>query len=275
MKEIIIDKIRIGGKNPIVLIAGPCVIESEKSALDTAGKLKDICEKINIPLIYKSSYDKANRTSVKSFRGVGLKKGLKILKKVKEKIGIPVLSDVHKEEEIDEAAEVLDIIQIPAFLSRQTDMIIKVANTGRVVNVKKGQFLAPWDIKNIIEKIESTGNKKILITERGVSFGYNNLVADMRSLPIMRSFGYPVIFDATHSLQLPGGAGNSSDGQREFVPYITRAAVATGCDGIFMEVHPDPDKAPCDGPNMFKLENLPSLLKQIKDIDRIVKQNNS
>ncbi|MEK6545867.1 MAG: 3-deoxy-8-phosphooctulonate synthase [Nitrospinota bacterium] len=271
MKEIIIDKIRIGGKNPIVLIAGPCVIESEKSALDTAGKLKDICEKINIPLIYKSSYDKANRTSVKSFRGVGLKKGLKILKKVKEKIGIPVLSDVHKEEEIDEAAEVLDIIQIPAFLSRQTDMIIKVANTGRVVNVKKGQFLAPWDIKNIIEKIESTGNKKILITERGVSFGYNNLVADMRSLPIMRSFGYPVIFDATHSLQLPGGAGNSSGGQREFVPHITRAAAATGCDGIFMEVHPNPDNAPCDGPNMFKLENLPSLLKQIKEIDRVVK----
>jgi 2-dehydro-3-deoxyphosphooctonate aldolase (KDO 8-P synthase) len=271
MKEIIIDKIRIGGKNPVVLIAGPCVIEGEKSALDTAGKLKDICEKINIPLIYKSSYDKANRTSVKSFRGVGLKKGLKILKKVKEKIGIPVLSDVHKEEEIDEAAEVLDIIQIPAFLSRQTDMIIKVANTGRVVNVKKGQFLAPWDIKNIIEKIESTGNKKILITERGVSFGYNNLVADMRSLPIMRSFGYPVIFDATHSLQLPGGAGNSSGGQREFVPYITRAAAATGCDGIFIEVHPDPDKAPCDGPNMFKLENLPSLLKQIKEIDRVVK----
>jgi 2-dehydro-3-deoxyphosphooctonate aldolase (KDO 8-P synthase) len=271
MKEIIIDKIRIGGKNPVVLIAGPCVIEGEKSALDTAGKLKDICEKINIPLIYKSSYDKANRTSVKSFRGVGLKKGLKILKKVKEKIGIPVLSDVHKEEEIDEAAEVLDIIQIPAFLSRQTDMIIKVANTGRVVNVKKGQFLAPWDIKNIIEKIESTGNKKILITERGVSFGYNNLVADMRSLPIMRSFGYPVIFDATHSLQLPGGAGNSSGGQREFVPHITRAAAATGCDGIFMEVHPNPDNAPCDGPNMFKLENLPPLLKQIKEIDRVVK----
>lgn len=271
MKEIIIDKIKIGAGNPLILIAGPCVIEGEKSALDTAGKLKDICEKINIPLIYKSSYDKANRTSVKSFRGVGLKKGLKILKKVKEKIGIPVLSDVHKEEEIDEAAEVLDIIQIPAFLSRQTDMIIKVANTGRVINVKKGQFLAPWDIKNIIEKIESTGNKKILITERGVSFGYNNLVADMRSLPIMRSFGYPVIFDATHSLQLPGGAGNSSGGQREFVPYITRAAAATGCDGIFMEVHPDPDKAPCDGPNMFKLENLPSLLKQIKDIDRVVK----
>lgn len=271
MIEVKINKIKIGAGNPLILIAGPCVIEGEKSALDTAGKLKDICEKINIPLIYKSSYDKANRTSVKSFRGVGLKKGLKILKKVKEKIGIPVLSDVHKEEEIDEAAEVLDIIQIPAFLSRQTDMIIKVANTGRVINVKKGQFLAPWDIKNIIEKIESTGNKKILITERGVSFGYNNLVADMRSLPIMRSFGYPVIFDATHSLQLPGGAGNSSGGQREFVPYITRAAAATGCDGIFMEVHPDPDKAPCDGPNMFKLENLPSLLKQIKEIDRVVK----
>lgn len=271
MKEITIGKVRIGGKNPLVFIAGPCVMENEKAALDTAGKLKDICEKINIPLIYKSSYDKANRTSVKSFRGVGLKNGLKILKKVKEKIGIPVLSDVHKEDEIDEAAEVLDVIQIPAFLSRQTDMIIKVAKTGRVVNVKKGQFLAPWDVKNIIEKIESTGNKKILITERGVSFGYNNLVADMRSLPIMRSFGYPVIFDATHSLQLPGGAGNSSGGQREFVPHITRAAVAAGCDGIFMEVHPDPDNAPCDGPNMFKFKSLPPLLEQIKEIDRVVK----
>ena len=271
MKEIIVGKVKIGGGNPLILIAGPCVIESEKSALNTAETLKDICEEINIPLIYKSSYDKANRTSVKSFRGLGLKKGLKILKKVKGEIGIPVLSDIHKEDEIDEAAEVLDIIQIPAFLSRQTDLIIKVAKTERVVNVKKGQFLAPWDGKNIISKIESTGNKKILITERGVSFGYNNLVADMRALPIMRGFGYPVIFDATHSLQLPGGAGSSSAGQREFVPHITRAAVATGCDGIFMEVHPDPNKAPCDGPNMLKLKNLPPLLEQIKEIDRIVK----
>ena len=271
MKEIIAGKVKIGGENPIILIAGPCVIESEKSALNTAEKLRDICEEINIPLIYKSSYDKANRTSVKSFRGLGIKKGLKILKKVRDKFNIPVLSDIHKEEEIEDAAEVLDIIQIPAFLSRQTDMIIKAAKTDRVVNVKKGQFLAPWDIKNIIDKVESTGNKKILITERGVSFGYNNLVADMRALPIMRSYGYPVIFDATHSLQLPGGAGSSSAGQREFVPHITRAAVATGCDGIFMEVHPDPNKAPCDGPNMLKLKNLPPLLEQIKEIDRIVK----
>src|SRR3989338_11312278 len=271
MKEIIVGKVKIGGGNPLILIAGPCVIESEKSALNTAETLKDICEEINIPLIYKSSYDKANRTSVKSFRGLGLKKGLKILKKVKGEIGIPVLSDIHKEDEIDEAAEVLDIIQIPAFLSRQTDLIIKVAKTERVVNVKKGQFLAPWDVKNIISKIESTGNKKILITERGVSFGYNNLVADMRALPIMRSYGYPVIFDATHSLQLPGGAGKTSDGQRKFVPHITRAAVGAGCDGIFMEVHPAPDKAPCDGPNMLKMDNLPSLLMQVKEIDRIVK----
>ncbi|MBI3584122.1 MAG: 3-deoxy-8-phosphooctulonate synthase [Nitrospinae bacterium] len=271
MKEIIAGKVKIGGENPIILIAGPCVIESEKSALNTAEILKDICEEINIPLIYKSSYDKANRTSVKSFRGPGLKDGLKILKTVKDEFNIPVLSDIHKEEEIDEAAEVLDIIQIPAFLSRQTDMIIKAAKTGRVVNVKKGQFLAPWDVKNIITKIESTKNKKILITERGVSFGYNNLVADMRALPIMRGFGYPVIFDATHSLQLPGGAGKSSGGQREFVPHITRSAVATGCDGIFMEVHPDPDKAPCDGPNMLKMDNLPPLLMQVKEIDRIVK----
>ncbi len=271
MKEIVIDKIKIGNGTPLILIAGPCVIENEKAALNTAERLKYICEATNIPLIYKSSYDKANRTSVKSFRGPGLKKGLKILKKVKDKFGIPVLSDVHKEEEIEYAAEVLDIIQIPAFLSRQTDVIIRAAKTGRVINVKKGQFLAPWDVKNVIKKIESTGNKKILITERGVSFGYNNLVADMRSLPIMRSFGYPVIFDATHSLQLPGGAGSSSGGQREFVPHITRAAVAAGCDGIFMEVHPDPDKAPCDGPNMLKLDDLPSLLEQIKEIDRVVK----
>jgi len=271
MKEIIAGKVKIGGENPIILIAGPCVIESEKSALNTAEKLRDICEEINIPLIYKSSYDKANRTSVKSFRGLGIKKGLKILKKVRDKFNIPVLSDIHKEEEIEDAAEVLDIIQIPAFLSRQTDMIIKAAKTDRVVNVKKGQFLAPWDIKNIIDKVESTGNKKILITERGVSFGYNNLVADMRALPIMRSYGYPVIFDATHSLQLPSSAGSSSGGQREFVPHITRAAVAAGCDGIFMEVHPNPDKAPCDGPNMLKMDDLPHLLKQIKEIDGIVK----
>ena len=271
MKEIIAGKIKIGGENPIILIAGPCVIESEKSALNTAEKLRDICEEINIPLIYKSSYDKANRTSVKSFRGLGIKKGLKILKKVRDKFNIPVLSDIHKEEEIEDAAEVLDIIQIPAFLSRQTDMIIKAAKTDRVVNVKKGQFLAPWDIKNIIDKVESTGNKKILITERGVSFGYNNLVADMRALPIMRSYGYPIIFDATHSLQLPSSAGSSSGGQREFVPHITRAAVAAGCDGIFMEVHPNPDKAPCDGPNMLKMDDLPHLLKQIKEIDGIVK----
>lgn len=272
MIEITVGKIKIGAGNPLILIAGPCVIESERAALDLAERLKEICEKIPIPFIYKSSYDKANRTSVKSFRGPGIKKGLKILKKVKEKFGIPVLSDVHKEDEIEDAAEVLDIIQIPAFLSRQTDMIIRAAKTGRVVNIKKGQFLAPWDVKNIIEKIESAKNKKILITERGVSFGYNNLVADMRSLPIMRSFGYPVIFDATHSLQLPGGAGSSSGGQREFVPPITRAAAAAGCDGIFMEVHPEPDKAPCDGPNMLKLENLLPLLKHVKEIDRIVKQ---
>jgi 2-dehydro-3-deoxyphosphooctonate aldolase (KDO 8-P synthase) len=270
MKEIIINGIKIGAGNPLVLIAGPCVIESEAKAINAAERLKKICRDIKIPLIYKSSYDKANRTSVKSFRGIGLKDGLKILKKIKKELDIPVLSDIHKEEEIEDAAEVLDIIQIPAFLSRQTDLIVKAAETGKIVNVKKGQFLAPWDVKNIIQKIESTGNKKILITERGVSFGYNNLVADMRALPIMRSYGYPVIFDATHSLQLPGGAGQSSGGQREFVPHITRAAVAAGCDGIFMEVHPDPDKAPCDGPNMLKMNNLPPLLRQIKEIDRIV-----
>jgi 2-dehydro-3-deoxyphosphooctonate aldolase (KDO 8-P synthase) len=275
MIEVTVDKIKIGMENPLILIAGPCVIENELTALSIAERLKGICEEMNIPLIFKSSYDKANRTSVRSFRGPGLKKGLKILKKVKEDLKIPVLSDIHKEEEIEESAEVLDVIQIPALLSRQTDLIMRAAETGKVINVKKGQFLSPWDVKNIIDKIESTGNKKMLITERGVSFGYNNLVADMRALPIMRSFGYPVVFDATHSLQLPGGLGKSSHGQRELIPHITRAAVGAGCDGIFMEVHPDPDKAPCDGSNMLKIDNLPALLEQVKEIDRIVKYGNN
>lgn len=272
MREIKINGIRIGNGNPLLLIAGPCVIESERESYNTAKRLKEITAELNIPLIFKSSYDKANRTSIDSPRGPGLKKGLKILKKIKDKLNLPILSDVHSKDEIKEAANVLDVIQIPAFLCRQTDFVIAVAKTKRPVNVKKGQFLSPWDIKNIIKKIESTGNKNILITERGFSFGYNNLVADMRSIPIMRQFGYPVVFDATHSVQLPGGAGTSSGGQREFVAHLARAAAAVGCDGIFMEVHPCPDKALCDGPNMINLDNLFLILKQLKEIDNLVRK---
>ena len=274
MREIKINGIRIGNGNPLLLIAGPCVIESERESYNTAKRLKEITAELNIPLIFKSSYDKANRTSIDSPRGPGLKKGLKILKKIKDKLNLPILSDVHSKDEIKEAANVLDVIQIPAFLCRQTDFVIAVAKTKRPVNVKKGQFLSPWDTKNIIKKIESTGNKNILITERGFSFGYNNLVADMRSIPIMRQFGYPVVFDATHSVQLPGGAGTSSGGQREFVAHLARAAAAVGCDGIFMEVHPSPDKALCDGPNMINLDNLFLILKQLKEIDNLVRRFN-
>lgn len=274
MREIKINEIRIGNSNPLLLIAGPCVIESERESYNTAKRLKEITAELNIPLIFKSSYDKANRTSIDSPRGPGLKKGLKILKKIKDKLNLPILSDVHKEDEIKDAAKILDVIQIPAFLCRQTDFVIAVAKTKRTVNVKKGQFLSPWDTKNIIKKIESTGNKNILITERGFSFGYNNLVADMRSIPIMRQFGYPVVFDATHSIQLPGGAGTSSGGQREFVAHLARAAAAVGCDGIFMEVHPCPDKALCDGPNMINLDKLFLILKQLKEIDNLIRRFN-
>lgn len=274
MKELRINKIKIGDSNPLLLIAGPCVIESERECCNTAKRLKEITAELDIPFIFKSSYDKANRTSIDSQRGPGLKKGLKILKNIKDKLNLPILSDVHKEDEIKDAAKILDVIQIPAFLCRQTDFVIAVAKTKRIVNVKKGQFLSPWDTKNIIKKIESAGNKNILITERGFSFGYNNLVADMRSIPIMRQFGYPVVFDATHSVQLPGGAGTSSGGQREFVAHLARAAAAVGCDGIFMEVHPCPDKALCDGPNMINLDNLFLILKQLKEIDNLVRRFN-
>ena len=272
MKEVKINKIRIGNSNPLLLIAGPCVIESERECCNTAKRLKEITAELDIPFIFKSSYDKANRTSIDSPRGPGLKKGLKILKNIKGKLNLPILSDVHSKDEIKDAAKVLDVIQIPAFLCRQTDFVIAVAKTKRIVNVKKGQFLSPWDTKNIIKKIESTGNKNILITERGFSFGYNNLVADMRSIPIMRQFGYPVVFDATHSVQLPGGAGTASGGQREFVAHLARAAAAVGCDGIFMEVHPCPEKALCDGPNMINLDNLFLILKQLKEIDNLVRR---
>jgi len=271
-REIVIGGVRIGGTNPLVLIAGPCVIESESATLETAERLKKITADLGVPFIFKSSYDKANRSSVRSYRGPGLREGLKVLARVKHELDLPLLSDIHRFEEIAPAAEVLDVIQIPAFLSRQTDLLVEVAKTGRVVNIKKGQFLAPWDIKNAIEKAESTGNRNILITERGVSFGYNNLIVDFRSLPMMRGLGYPVVFDATHSVQLPGGAGTASSGDRQYVAPLTRAAVAVGVDALFMEVHACPDKALCDGPNMMSLDELPDLLRQAQEIDRIVKQ---
>ena len=271
-REIVIGRVRIGGTNPLVLIAGPCVIESESATLETAERLKKITADLGVPFIFKSSYDKANRSSVRSYRGPGLREGLKVLARLKHELDLPLLSDIHRFEEIAPAAEVLDVIQIPAFLSRQTDLLVEVAKTGRVVNIKKGQFLAPWDIKNAIEKAESTGNRNILITERGVSFGYNNLIVDFRSLPMMRGLGYPVVFDATHSVQLPGGAGTASSGDRQYVAHLTRAAVAVGVDALFMEVHACPDKALCDGPNMLSLDELPDLLRQAQEIDRIVKQ---
>jgi len=272
VREVAIDRVRIGGGRPLVLIAGPCVIEGESSTLRHAERLMTICNALSIPLVFKSSYDKANRTSGSSFRGVGMREGLSILAKVRESLGVPVLSDVHSVEQVAPAAEVLDVIQIPAFLCRQTDLLEAAARSGRVVNVKKGQFLAPWDMRNVVEKIVMSGNERVIQTERGVTFGYNNLVVDMRSLPIMRQNGYPVVFDATHSVQLPGGAGKSSGGQREFVEYLGRAAVATGIDGIFMEVHEDPDRALCDGPNSIRLDDLPPLLRMLKEIDALVRE---
>lgn len=265
-----IGKFNIGGHNPLVLIAGPCVIESEIITWEIAEKLKRITEDLGVSFIFKASYDKANRSSIQSFRGPGLKKGLKILQKIKTDLDIPVLSDVHKEEEVEPGAEVLDILQIPAFLCRQTDLLIKAARTGKPVNIKKGQFMAPWDMKNAVNKLEESGNKNILLTERGVTFGYNNLVVDMRSLVLMRDFGYPIIFDSTHSLQQPGGQGTKSGGQREMIPDLARGAVAVGCDALFMEVHTDPDQALSDGPNMLKLDLLPELLEQLITLDQIV-----
>jgi 2-dehydro-3-deoxyphosphooctonate aldolase (KDO 8-P synthase) len=273
VREIKIGNVAIGGNNPLLLIAGPCVIENEDATLRTAEKLMGITSKIGMQLVFKASYDKANRTSVTSFRGPGMKEGLRILAKVKETLGLPLLSDIHGIEQIDEAASVLDILQIPAFLCRQTDLVVAAAKSGKVLNVKKGQFLAPWDMGNVIGKAVDSGNCNLILTERGVSFGYNNLVSDMRSLPIMRRLGYPVVYDATHSVQLPGGQGGSSGGQREFVEYLGRAAVATGIDGIFMEVHENPDKALCDGPNSVKLDDLAGLLEKLMAIDAIVKQS--
>lgn len=271
MKEINIGDFMIGGSKGFVLIAGPCVLENEESAMDIARYLQNLAAKLNIPYIFKASYDKANRTSISSYRGPGVKKGLAILEKIKDRLNVPVLSDVHRFEEIDRAAAVLDVIQVPAFLCRQTDFVLEVAKRAKVINVKKGQFLAPGDVINIIEKIKSIGNENILITERGTSFGYNNLVFDVRALPVMRKMGYPVVFDATHSVQLPGGMGKASGGEREMVEYLARAAVAAGVDGIFMEVHRNPEKALCDGANSLYLDKLEGLLVQLLQIDKLVK----
>lgn len=261
----------VGGGRPLVLIAGPCAIEDETSTLKIAGRLKELTSELGIGLIFKGSFDKANRTSIDAFRGPGLTEGLRILGRVKEQMGLPVLSDVHELSQVEEAAKILDIIQIPAFLCRQTDLLVAAAQTGRIINVKKGQFMAPWDMANVVGKISSTGNKDILLTERGSSFGYNNLVVDMRSLAILRRTHCPVIFDATHSVQLPGGAGTSSGGQREFVGDLSRAAAAVGIDALFWEVHEDPEKALCDGANSLALDSLKPMLEQILAIDAIVK----
>jgi len=258
---------------PLFLIAGPCVIESEQMAMDTAGALQEICRELNLPFIYKSSYDKANRSSGKSFRGFGMDAGLKILSEVKAQLGVPVLTDVHSIEEIEPVASVVDVLQTPAFLCRQTDFIHAVASSGRPVNIKKGQFLSPWDMQNVVEKArEVSGQDNIMVCERGASFGYNNLVSDMRSLAVMRNTGCPVVFDATHSVQLPGGQGTVSGGQREFVPVLARAAVAAGVSGLFMETHPNPSKALSDGPNAFPLGHLKALLKTLMVLDDAVKQ---
>lgn len=270
-KTIKVGGFEIGAGRPLALIAGPCVIEGRESALRHASFLKEVADRVGVPFIYKSSYDKANRTSLDSYRGPGIENGLKILAQVKKEIGVPVLTDVHEKEQIALVKEDVDILQIPAFLCRQTDFVIAVARSGRVVNIKKGQFLAPWDLRNVVEKIVSTGNDQIMVTERGVSFGYNNLVADMRSLVLMRELGYPVVFDATHSLQLPGGLGKASGGERRFIAALARAGVAVGIDALFMEVHEDPDRALSDGPNSLPLKEVEELLKAVKEIDGFLK----
>jgi 2-dehydro-3-deoxyphosphooctonate aldolase (KDO 8-P synthase) len=267
-----VGSISIGGAAPLALIGGPCAIESEAHALAMAERLRAAAEAAGVPFVYKSSYDKANRSSARSYRGPGLREGLRILRRVKEAVGVPVLSDVHAVEEVEPAAEVLDVLQVPAFLCRQTDLVVACGRTGKPVNVKKGQFVAPADMGNVVDKLRSTGTEAILLTERGASFGYNNLVVDFRSLPIMKSLGYPVIFDATHSVQLPGGAGDRSGGERQYVPALARAAVAVGVDALFMEIHEDPDRALpdgrplSDGPNMLRLDDLPRLLRELTAI---------
>ena len=267
-----IGNLSIGRGLPLVLISGPCVIEDYETTRQIAAQLKEATDRLEMPFIFKASFDKANRTSVDAFRGPGLTEGLRVLQEIKKEFGFPILSDVHRICEIPAAARVLDIIQIPAFLCRQTDVIVEVAKSGKPVNIKKGQFLAPWDMANVVAKVTSAGNRRILITERGTMFGYNNLVVDFRGFMIMRQTGYPVIFDATHSVQLPGGAGNSSAGQREYAPMLARAAVAAGVDGVFMEVHTNPEQALCDGPNSLKLDTLYKLLARLKTIHNLITQ---
>ena len=270
-KSVKCGKLTISNKSQFTLIAGPCQLENETHALKVANELKKITDKLGIGLIYKTSFDKANRTSLKGKRGAGLENSLPVFDKIRKDVGIPVLTDVHTIDQCEIVSKHVDVLQIPAFLCRQTDLLIAAAKTGKVINVKKGQFLAPWDMVNVTKKIEDSGNKKILVTERGASFGYNTLVSDMRSLPIMAKNGYPVVYDATHSVQQPGGMGNKSGGQREFVEYLARAAIAVGVAAIFMETHPDPDNAPSDGPNMVPLSQMESLLKQLLGIDKLIK----
>ncbi len=261
----------VGNDLPLFLLAGPCVVESEQLAVDTAGTLKEICSRLGIPFVFKSSFDKANRSSHNSFRGPGMEAGLKVLAAVKDQVGVPVITDVHEDTPIDEVASVVDVLQTPAFLCRQTNFIQRVAESMLPVNIKKGQFLSPWEMRNVTEKAKATGNSRIMACERGFSFGYNNLVSDMRSLSVMRDTGCPIVFDGTHSVQLPGGQGSSSGGQREFVPVLARAAVAVGVAGLFMETHPDPGKALSDGPNAWPLKHMESLLTTLTEIDRITK----
>ena len=261
----------VGANQPLFLLAGPCVIESEQLILDTAGALKEITQQLQIPFIFKASFDKANRSSVKSFRGPGMAEGLRILSEVKRQLGLPVVTDVHEDTPLDEVAAVVDVLQTPAFLCRQTNFIVNCAKQGKPVNIKKGQFLSPWEMANVVEKARSTGNQQIMVCERGFSFGYNNLISDMRSLAVMRKTGAPVVFDATHSVQLPGGQGNASGGQREFVPVLARAAVGAGIAGLFMETHPNPEQALSDGPNAWPLKRMAALLERLKEIDSAVK----
>jgi len=270
-----IGNLEVANDRPLSIIAGPCQLESRQHALEMSAALKEMAAKAGIGLVYKTSFDKANRSSVKTARGLGLKKSLPILAEVRESLGLPVLTDVHAPEQCAAVAEAVDVLQIPAFLSRQTDLLLAAGETGKPINVKKGQFLAPWDMKNVAAKIASTGNENVLLCERGASFGYNTLVSDMRSLPIMAETGYPVVFDATHSVQQPGGQGETSGGQREFVPVLARAAVAVGVAMVFMETHQDPDKAPSDGPNMLHLKDMPRLLETLVEIDRIAKRRSN
>jgi 2-dehydro-3-deoxyphosphooctonate aldolase (KDO 8-P synthase) len=274
-KTVVLGELEIGNARRLGIIAGPCQLESRAHAFDMAGALKEACAALGVGLIYKTSFDKANRSSAATARGIGLENALPIFADIRAKFGLPVLTDVHERDQCPAVAQAVDVLQIPAFLSRQTDLLVAAAHTGKVVNVKKGQFLSPWDMKNVIAKVTGAGNPNVLVTERGVSFGYNTLVSDMRALPIMAGFGAPVVFDATHSVQQPGGQGDRSSGDRAMVPYLARAAVAAGVAAVFLEVHQDPDHAPSDGPNMVRLKDFPALLEQLVEIDAVVKKNSS